>query len=178
MKTDSLISNYRTSHIRASRGPHYLMLGTVVVSRLLGGAETGGTLSLVELVGALGSGPGPHLDPWQESFYVLEGELTFRFEENGAVRTLIAGRGDAVSIPQGVGHAFSVTSATPARYLIASTPAGIDTFFADAGEPIAQPVAPAGERPFDRQRLLAAFSRHGLTPYSFPADTAGRNSGC
>jgi quercetin dioxygenase-like cupin family protein len=144
------------------------MLGTVVVSTLLGRAETNETLSLVELIGAPGSGPGPHLDPWRESFYVLAGELTFRFEENGAVRSLVARGGDAVSIPQGIGHAFSVTSATPARYLIASTPAGIDAFFADAGEPIAEAALPADAPPFDRDRLRAAFVKHRLTPYSFP----------
>jgi quercetin dioxygenase-like cupin family protein len=164
-----MTSNDRISHARAGHGPHYLMLGSVAATPLLSGTETGETLSLVELIGAPGSGPGPHLDPWQESFYVLDGELTFRVEEGGTVRSLVAHRGDAVSIPEGVGHAFSVTSATPARYLIASAPAGIDAFFADAGEPIAQAVLPAAPPPFDRERLRAAFAKHRLSPYTFPA---------
>jgi quercetin dioxygenase-like cupin family protein len=173
METIDLTSNHRTSHTRAGDGPHHLMLGSVAVSRLVGGNQTGGELSLVELIGAPGSGPGPHLDPWRESFYVLDGELTFRYEEGSAVRTLIARRGDAVSIPQGVGHAFSVTSAGPARYLIASTPAGIDAFFADAGEPTARGALPNEALPFDRERLRVAFAKHGLSGYSFatpPAD--------
>jgi quercetin dioxygenase-like cupin family protein len=152
------------------------MLGSVVVSRLLGGDQTGGTLSLVELIGEAGSGPGPHLDPWRESFYVLAGELTFRFEEHGKLRTLVAGQGDAVSIPQGVGHAFSVTSATPARYLIATTPAGIDAFFADAGQPISQAVLPRTPPPVDPERLRAAFDKHRLTPYRFAADAHASNT--
>jgi quercetin dioxygenase-like cupin family protein len=152
------------------------MLGTVAVSRLLGGDQTGDAMSLVELVGAPGSGPGPHLDPWRESFYILDGELTFRFEDNGCLRTLVAGRGDAISIPQGVGHAFSVTSATPARYLIVSTPAGIDAFFADAGEAIPEPVLPGEPPPVDSNRLRAAFTRHRLSPYSFP--TGAESSTC
>src|SRR6478735_6774404 len=98
MDTNRMTSFDRTSHAHAGDGPHHLMLGSVVVSRLLGGKETANALSLVELIGAPGSGPGPHLDPWRESFYVLDGELTFRFDENGAVRTLAARRGDAVSI--------------------------------------------------------------------------------
>jgi quercetin dioxygenase-like cupin family protein len=158
-----------TTHTAAGSGPHTLLLGTVAVSRLLGGAETDGRLSLVELHGRPGSGPGPHLDPWQESFYVLEGELTFRFERDGAVESIAVGAGDAFTIPQGVGHAFSVTSDEPARYLIASTPAGIDTFFADAGAPLERPGLPDDPPPFDRERLLAAFAKHGLVPYSFPA---------
>jgi uncharacterized cupin superfamily protein len=152
------------------------MLGSVVVSRLLGGDRTGGALSLVELIGGCGSGPGPHVDAWRESFYVLDGELTFRFEEQGAVRTVVAGHGDAVSIPQGVGHAFSVTSATPARYLIASTPAGIDAFFADAGEAIPRAVVPSVPAPFDRDRLRAAFDKYHLTTYSFPVGSAVSNT--
>src|SRR5262249_48655799 len=103
-----------------------------------------------------------------ESFYVLEGELTFRFEQDGAVRTLVARAGDSVSIPTGVGHAFSVTGPEPARYLIASTPGGIDTFFADAGEPIEQAELPEGAPGLDRERLLAAFDKHGISSYEFP----------
>lgn len=158
-----------TTHTAAGSGPHQLMLGTVTVSRLLGGEATAGQLSLVELQGLPGSGPGPHIDPWLESFYVLEGELTFRVEEDGAVHELVARGGDAVSIPTGVGHAFSVTGSEPARYLIASAPAGIDAFFADAGEAIERPELPADAPAFDRDRLLAAFAKHELTPYSFPA---------
>lgn len=160
----------RTNHTPAGVGPHRLMLGNVTVSRLLGGPETGGELSLVELQGLPGSGPGPHVDPWRETFYVLAGELDFRFEEDGAVRSLRARPGDAVTIPAGVGHAFSVAGPEPARYLIVSSPAGIDAFFADAGEPIDRPVLPAEPTAPDRERLRAAFAKHSLTPYEFPPD--------
>jgi quercetin dioxygenase-like cupin family protein len=166
------MSDHHTTHTAAGHGPHHLMLGTVAVSRLLGGEETGGELSLVELVGLPGSGPGSHIDPWREAFYVLEGELTLRFEQDAAVRTVVAGPGDAVSIPAGVGHAFSVSSAEPARYLIASTPAGLDAFFADAGELAEQAGLPSEPRPFNRERLLAAFAKHGLAPYDFPVSPA------
>jgi quercetin dioxygenase-like cupin family protein len=144
------------------------MLGTMTTSTLLAGGETGGEFSLVEVRGLSRSGPGPHIDPWRESFHVLEGELTFRVEDDGAVRTLVAGPGDAVSIPTGVGHAFSVSSREPARFLIMSTPAGIDAFFADAGQPIEEAALPDRPPPADRDRLLAAFSKHGLTAYDFP----------
>ena len=158
----------RASHAPAGDRPHFLMLGSVTVSTLIAGAQTNGELSLVELTGVPGSGPGPHLDPWRESFYVLDGELTFRVEEAGAVRTIVARHGDTVSIPQGVGHAFSVTSSKAARFLISSTPAGIDAFFADAGEPIDRPHLPSVPSAFDRERLKQAFVAHGLSPYSFP----------
>jgi quercetin dioxygenase-like cupin family protein len=173
MTTTDLTTNDHSAYTQAGSGPHHLMLGTVAVSRLLGGRETQNQLSLVELVGAPGSGPGPHVDPWQESFYVLDGELTFRCEERGAVRTIVARRGDTVSIPQGVGHAFSVTGGRPARYLIATTPAGLDAFFADAGEPLKEPVLPSEPPAVDRERLRTAFARHGLAPHAFPASHGG-----
>lgn len=157
------------SHTSAGAGPHQLMLGSVTVSRLLAGEETDRELSLVELTGLPGSGPGPHVDPWRETFYVLHGELHFRFEQDGAVHSLLAGPGDAVSIPAGVGHAFSVGGSGPARYLILGTPAGIDAFFADAGEPLERPILPEEPAPFDRDRLRAAFVEHGLPGYEFPA---------
>jgi hypothetical protein len=74
-----------------------------------------------------------------------------------------------VTIPTGVGHAFSVTSAEPARYLILGTPAGIDAFFADAGEPIEEATLPSEPVPFDRERLVAAFDRYEARGYEFPA---------
>jgi quercetin dioxygenase-like cupin family protein len=157
-----------TSHTAAGSGPFHLLLGTVTVSRLLGAAETGGELSVVELQGLPGSGPGPHVDAWRETFHVLDGELTFRHEQDGAVRSIVAGPGDCVTIPTGVGHAFSVTSPEPARYLIASTPAGIDEFFADAGEPVDDATLPSDPPTFDRDRLRAAFAKYGAASYEFP----------
>jgi quercetin dioxygenase-like cupin family protein len=159
----------QVTHTPSGRGPHQLMLGTVTVSRLLGAEETGGDFSLVELSGLPGSGPGPHIDAWRESFYVLAGELTFRYAVDGAVHAAVAGPGDTVTIPTGVGHAFSVTSAEPARYLILGTPAGIDSFFADAGAPIDEAVLPSEPPAFDRDRLVAAFARHGASHCDFPA---------
>ena len=111
-------------HITSGAGPHHLMLGTVTVSRLLGAAETAGQFSLVELRGLPGSGPGSHVDPWRESFYLLDGELTFSYEQDDAIRTLVAGAGDTLTIATGVAHSFSVTSAEPAHYLIAEHAGG------------------------------------------------------
>jgi quercetin dioxygenase-like cupin family protein len=152
----------------AGSGPHHLVIGSVVVSRLLGASETDGELSVVELRGLPGSGPGPHVDAWRETFYVLEGELTFRFESEDEMHEVAAATGHTVTIPSGVPHAFSVSSAESARYLIIGTPAGIDEFFADAGDAIDDAVLPDEPQPFDRERLSAAFAKHDLTGASFP----------
>ena len=65
-----------------------------------------------------GSGPATlhvhHSD--DEAWHVLEGELTFRYQD----RTEIAGPGTTVFIPAGVPHTY--TAAEDARYLIILTP--------------------------------------------------------
>jgi quercetin dioxygenase-like cupin family protein len=66
-----------------------------------------------------GPSPPAHLHPRHvESFYVLEGELTFR--ANG--REIRAESGAWVQIPPGVPHTFAFTGDAPARFLNLHTP--------------------------------------------------------
>jgi uncharacterized cupin superfamily protein len=63
--------------------------------------------------------PPPHLHQRHvESFYVLEGELTF----TAAGRELRAGAGSWVQVPQGVAHTFAFTGDDPVRFLNLHTP--------------------------------------------------------
>ena len=89
------------------------MLGTDVTSRLLGGDQTDEELALVEATAPPGGGPGLHIDPWRESFYVLDGELTFEVHDDAGSHRFAARPGDAVSIPRGAGHAFKITGHRP-----------------------------------------------------------------
>jgi quercetin dioxygenase-like cupin family protein len=161
-------------HHHAGAGPHYLMLGTDVTTRLFGGDETGEELALIEAKSAPGGGPGLHVDPWRESFYILEGELTFEIHDDAGSRRFVAGPGDAVSIPRGLGHAFKITGNHQARFLVISAPAGLERFFADAGDPLPDATPPSEPRPADRDRLLAAFAAHGLQPFQSEPDTHAR----
>jgi quercetin dioxygenase-like cupin family protein len=153
-------------HTAAGTGRNHLMLGTDVISTLLGGEDTAGEIALVEAHAPPGGGPQPHVDPWRESFYVLEGELRFEIERDGGLERLDAGEGDVVSIPSGLGHGFTIVGEQPARYLVMTVPAGLERFFADAGEELQDTDLPVTPRAFDRERLSAAFARHGLLPYS------------
>jgi quercetin dioxygenase-like cupin family protein len=149
------------------------MLGTDLTSRLLGGDETDDELALIEATATPGGGPGLHVDPWRESFYVLHGELTFEVHDDAGSHRFAARRGDAVSIPRGAGHAFKITGTDEARFLVFSVGAGLERFFADAGEPLVEPALPFEPHAPDRDRLLAAFAAHGLQPFKpgDPADT-------
>ena len=146
----------------AAAGEHHLMLGSIVCTTLLSGAETMGELGVVELRCPIGSGPGPHTDPWRESFYLIEGEFEFMLEEDGLLKRVKAGPGDALSAPAGVGHAFRAIAGAPARVLITSVPAGLEAFFADAGERVDSNVVPATPQLFDRSRFEQATDRHGI----------------
>ncbi len=53
--------------------------------------------------GHIGGGPPPHHHPWDEAFYVLEGEVEIAVENN--TRTL--GPGSYVHIPAGTVHAYT-----------------------------------------------------------------------
>ena len=66
-----------------------------------------------------GRTPPPHRHPRHvESFYVLEGELTFTIGE----RELHAPAGSWVQVPAGVAHTFAFTGNEPARILDLHTP--------------------------------------------------------
>lgn len=85
---------------------------------LLRSEESGGYLAVVELTGE--GRPPLHRHDFDETFYVLEGELTFRL--GGGVFTRSAG--ELAFAPRGVAHTYANLSGTPARALLMITPAG------------------------------------------------------
>ena len=93
---------------------------------LLRSEESDGQVSVIETAPAPGVGPPLHHHGFDEAFYVMEGELTFRLRDE--VRT--AGPGELVFAPRGVPHTFANLSDAPARQLIVCTPAGFERYFA------------------------------------------------
>ena len=57
-----------------------------------------------------------------DSFYILEGELTFMVDED----ELVAGPGTFVLVPPGVEHTFANRSDVPVRMINVHAPAGFD----------------------------------------------------
>ena len=93
---------------------------------------TGGSYSLHENILPAGSpGPRPHIHHHhEESFYVLEGELTMRV----GARTITAPPGSLVIVPRGVVHQPSNLGTQPTKVLLIFSPAGMDSFFAEVAE--------------------------------------------
>jgi quercetin dioxygenase-like cupin family protein len=96
---------------------------------LLRAEQTDGSVSGVEVHASPDfAGPPLHTHDFDETFYVLAGDLTFQFGET----LLQVGRGGLAFAPRGVPHTLANLSGRPARYLLLCTPAGFERYFARA----------------------------------------------
>jgi len=120
------------------------------------GESTNGQFGLTEALVPPGFAPPMHIHHREdESFYVIEGELTVRCGDD----TFSAKPGTFVTLPRGVPHGFVVVSETPVRMLNLMTPGGGERFFVDAGRPaLTGGMPPAG--PPDIERLKQASMKY------------------
>jgi len=96
--------------------------------------ETGGALGVVENVAPAGwPGPPLHHHDFDETFYVLDGELTFQLGDER--RTAAAG--EVVFAPRGAVHTLANHGTEAARYLLVITPGGFERYFARLGAQLA-----------------------------------------
>jgi mannose-6-phosphate isomerase-like protein (cupin superfamily) len=158
-------------------------LGTLARMKLEG-HQTGGRFALWEGVLPHGAAPPLHSHPQDETFYVIEGEVTAWLVEPGLIADAAepptwvetcgrrCGPGAAVFAAAGAPHTFRVESDT-ARMLFLSTPAGIEDYVRALGEPAKwpwlQPPADGPRVPVERiaavERELGVI-RHGPPPSS------------
>jgi quercetin dioxygenase-like cupin family protein len=131
------------------------------------GAETGGKYATIEAVVPPGGGPPPHTHSREEeSFFVLEGEITFTV--NG--ERLVAGPGTFANMPVGSLHAFKNESDRTARMLFSVAPAGLEEMFFEVGMPL-PPGSTSAPLPTPEEigRLVAAAPRYGVEIMPPPA---------
>ena len=124
--------------------------------------ETGGGFALGEALVRPGGEPPLHVHAREdETFYVLDGEVTF---QRGHER-IDAHPGDAVFMPRGLQHGFAVRTDT-ARMLQAFTPGGQEEAFRALSEPAPVddlPPAPTGPpSPRDLEEMTTRFADHGV----------------
>ncbi len=137
--------------VRAGDGEAIWSLGTLLLVKATG-EQTGGAFSLFEVTLPKGASPPLHSHPQDESFYVLEGELTLSLD--GEQTTLEPG--SFAFVPRKVPHTFRVESETAVTITL-STPAGIENFLRDVGVPAERPTLPPADarRPSDDERRAA-----------------------
>lgn len=122
--------------------------------------ETQGQFALIEAVARKGYAPPRHIHHREdETFYVLEGELTVSV----GARTVKATAGTMVFLPRGIAHSYTVES-EQVRGLILVTPAGLENWFKEFSVPApSMTLPPATEVPYsDIQKVLATAPRYGL----------------
>jgi quercetin dioxygenase-like cupin family protein len=94
---------------------------------LLRSEQSDGRVSVIESTMPAGAkGPPLHTHDFDETFYVLEGELTFQLGDELST----AGPGELAFALGGVPHTLANRSGAPARFLIVCTPAGFEREFA------------------------------------------------
>jgi len=127
---------------------------------LVTGAESGGAYFAMEALVPSGGGPPPHIHYNEdETFYVVEGECTFRLRDE----TVVGGVGDFVNVPRGTVHCFQNRGTAPARMILTFTPAGIERFFEETLERALNPgLAPPENIAEVAARYAAAAPRYGL----------------
>ena len=123
------------------------------------GAETGGKYAMWEAIVPPGGGPPPHTHSREEeSFYILEGEITFTV---GGER-IVATAGTFANMPAGSLHSFHNFTDKPARMIISVAPAGLENMFFEVGQPVKLGDAPPPPSKAEIEKLLAVAPRYGV----------------
>lgn len=146
--------------------PHLGLVGDTYTI-LVGGSDTDGKYTLIDMHVPPGGGPPPHRHDFEEMFSVLEGEVevTFRGEK------VTARAGETINVPANAPHGFHNSGSAPSRLLCMCAPAGQDEFFTLVGQPVATrttppaPLDPSAQSAFiERARSLAPQFRTELLP--------------
>jgi len=120
------------------------------ITVLASNAQTGGYEIFLQS-GTEGSGPPPHSHPWDESFYVLAGEIAFDIGPDSCR----AGPGTLLHVPGGSMHSFRF-AAGGGKMLSMTSEAGAARMFAEIDREIAR------DRP-DLEKLIEIGKRHRLS---------------
>lgn len=116
---------------------------------LASGGRTGGYEVFLQQ-GPEGSGPPPHSHPWDESFYVVKGEIDFGIGD----QSMTATPGTLVHLPAGTTHWFRFAKGGGEMISMTSRE-GASHMFTDFAREI-DPVKP------DLAQLAEVGGRHGL----------------
>jgi mannose-6-phosphate isomerase-like protein (cupin superfamily) len=132
-------------------------LGTLVIMKATG-EQTAGAFGLIDNLMPAGFASPYHMHRNEdESFYVVEGQMTFYVGEE----RVKAGAGAFVYGPRGVPHGFEVDGTEPARILLQNYPAGFESFPVEVGEPAKELTIPPAEPP-DMGRLMAIAAKYDI----------------
>jgi quercetin dioxygenase-like cupin family protein len=121
------------------------------ITVLAAGAQTGG-YEIFHQSGPEGSGPPPHHHPWDEAFYVIEGEVAFGVDD---LQNLVAATGTLVHAPGGSTHWFRFGAGGGAMISMTSRD-GASAFFTQVAREVSSSDPDLGA-------LVGIATAHGLT---------------
>jgi len=122
--------------------------------------DTNGKYAMWEAIVPPGGGPPSHVHSREEeSFYILEGEITFQIGEKRVVATA----GMFANMPVGVPHSFKNESDRPAKMIISVAPAGLENMFFEFGIPVPEGSTTAvPPTKAEIEKLLEIAPRYGI----------------
>jgi len=138
---------------------------------VLQGSETNEKLSIMDFLVPPGGGPMPHAHECEETFLVLEGEVTvFCHDERTQAPT-----GAAVNVPGWASHTFHNLTMVPARLLCIISPAGLEREFMEIGFRVATRTTPPpipdpkkmAELKQKMPEIASRYNAHLLAPDTF-----------
>lgn len=129
---------------------------------IISGKQTNGEYAVIEMLVPPGAGPNPHSHAdFSETFYVLEGELSFKSESGN----YIAKKNSFVNIPKGgIVHGFKNLSDKPAKLLCTVTPAGLDDLFEEMASYLESGSSNSEKE--TKEKISLIFEKYGQKMYS------------
>jgi quercetin dioxygenase-like cupin family protein len=144
--------------VRKNEGKPLWFLGSLFDIKA-GGAETGGSLSVVEMTFAPKQiGAPPHRHDCGEAAYVLEGSI--RYHVGDAV--IDAQPGDFLFFPAGTQEWPENVTDKPAKELVIYTRPAMADFLAAVGEPAKSRSLPPWSAKHDFAQLVATAKKYGI----------------
>jgi quercetin dioxygenase-like cupin family protein len=131
-----------------------------LVTFLATGEDTRGQFALMEQVARAGNVPPRHIHHREdETFYVVEGEMTFSIGDD----TIKARPGTVVFAPRDVAHSFTIDS-EEVRILVMVAPAGAEGFFKACSVPApSMTLPPPVDTPYsEKQKMMALAPGYGF----------------
>jgi quercetin dioxygenase-like cupin family protein len=123
------------------------------------GEETDGKYAMFEAIVPPGGGPPPHIHSREEeSFLILEGEITFMVGDERIVATA----GTFANMPVGSLHSFKNATDKTARMIISVAPAGLEKMFLEVGVPVKLGDTPPPPSKAEIEKLLAVAPSYGV----------------
>ena len=145
--------------IHSGEGRRFAIPGGICTIKATG-EDTGGTYAMIEMLIPPQGGPPPHIHSREiESFYILEGSLSFWLSD----RKLSGSAGSLVIAPPGLTHTFKNEEDATARVLLLITPAGLEEFFQEVGVPIKEESTLSEHfTPENLERMVTTASKYGV----------------